>query len=106
MRVNQLPMSAGQLPSVVANAGGGFVVVWTEQISRLGPVNTGPDIFAQRFDSGGQPSGTGFQVNSYRTGNQYAVGAAADRSGGFVAVWTDRNRDQSQTGIFGRHVTE
>ena len=55
----------GAFPSVANLKAGGFVVTWT------GYDDDGNGIFAQRFDSSGNRSGSEFQVNTYNTEGQY-----------------------------------
>lgn len=69
-------------PSVVAAGNGNFVVVWAGQ----GQGDSG-GIFGQRYDSAGNALGGEFLVNSYTTGGQGDVSAAAAADGAFVVVW-------------------
>ncbi len=88
----------GQRPaSVAADAAGRFVVVWSSD-------QDGEDygVFGQRFDSGGQPLGSEFQVNTY---TYYAQGyqglsVAADASGDFVVAWSSYYQDGYGYGVF------
>jgi hypothetical protein len=83
-------------PAVAASRAGNFVVVWTAD----------DDVFGKRYDSGGIPLGTEFQVNTYTTGYQYRHAAAADALGNVVVVWASDQDGGSGTvgtrGIFGQ----
>jgi hypothetical protein len=78
---------------------GGFVVTWT---------STGQDgfergIFGQRYDGGGSPIGSEFQINSTVAGDQTSSFVAGLSGGGFVVTWT--SPDVSSTGIYGQRFT-
>ncbi|MGH7342160.1 MAG: hypothetical protein ACREKH_16845, partial [Candidatus Rokuibacteriota bacterium] len=45
------------------------------------------EIFAQRFDADGSPTGTEFQVNTYTTSYQQDPAVAVAPAGGFLVVW-------------------
>jgi hypothetical protein len=76
-------------PSVVATAGG-FVVAWGSESS---PADPAYSVQAQRFDGGGTPLGTEFQLNTYTTGTQRLPELAADGAGGFIVVWDSSGSD-------------
>jgi len=58
-------------------------------------------VLAQRYDSGGTPLGSEFQVNTYTLGSQFAAAVAADAAGNFVVVWMDsQNQDGATFGVF------
>jgi hypothetical protein len=76
------------------------VVVWTDYHGQDGNF---AGVFGQRFDSGGSPAGTEFQVNTYTTSNQYQAAVASDAGGDFVVVWGDvAGQDGSSGGVFGQ----
>ena len=75
-----------------------FVVVWTSDLQD----GSGRGIFGQRYDSSGPPAGPEFRINTYTTGNQYAVAAAEDGFGSFTVVWSSSGQDGSATGVFGQ----
>jgi hypothetical protein len=71
---------------------GDFVVAWTTET--LGGLSFPDGVFAQRFRSTGERSGTEFQVGTYTVGTQ-TFPAVAGHSDGFVIVWlsdTQNNR--------------
>lgn len=77
-------------PAVAFDADGNFAVVWQSRTR-----SNGYDIFAQRFDSLGNPIGIQFQVNTAVNGDQINPDIAVDPSGSFVIVWQDENQDGS-----------
>jgi len=94
-RVNAFTSGNQSWATVAAAAGGDFVVVW--QGVRAG---TG-EIFGQRYESGGQPQGDEFRVNSYTDRLQRFPAVASDASGNFVVVW-DGSGPGDANGIFGQ----
>ena len=80
------------------DSAGDFVVAWTDYSGLDG---SGDGIFAQRYNSGGSPVGSEFQVNTYTPGNQSQSSVAMDATGDFVIAWTDYSgEDGSDTGVF------
>jgi hypothetical protein len=67
-------------PAVASDSSGNFVVVWDSRFGQYG-------VFGQRYDSGGNPQGAEFQVNTYTTATPYVYGVAMDADGDFVVVW-------------------
>ena len=85
-------------PQVASDADGDLVVVWT---SHQDGQSFG--VFGQRFTSGGSPSGTEFQINSYTLNYQGEPDVAADADGDFVVVWsTFPYQDGSSVGAMGQ----
>jgi hypothetical protein len=80
------------------NAGGNFVVAWNS----YNQDGSGSGVFGHRFDPGGSPLGSDFQVNSYITGTQASAEIATDASGNFVVVWESNGQDGSSYGVFGQ----
>ncbi len=84
-------------PTVAMDAVGNFTVAW-ESADQDGD---GHGIYAQRFDTDGNPVGSEFQVNSVTAGSQEHAAIAMDPSDGdFVVVW--QGPDASDRGIFGQ----
>jgi hypothetical protein len=83
-------------PAVASAPDGRFVVAWQT------PDQDGDDlgVFAQRFDSAGNRSGSEFLVNSYTTNRQFAPSAAFAPDGRFVLAWMDFGQDGSGDGVF------
>jgi hypothetical protein len=86
---NSIP-SRQSYPSVSGDTNGNFVVAWQDQR------NSGSlDIYAQRYDSDGNPLGINWLVNDDGGGtSQYYPSVAMNSSGRFVVTWHDnRNGD-------------
>jgi len=66
-------------PFASADGNGNFVVVWEDGTGRVS---------GRRLDPAGQPRGPEFLLNTGTTGVERFAGVAADRFGGFVAVWS------------------
>ncbi len=88
-QVNSHTTNRQDMPDVAMDANGNFVVTWTNDDGQDGD---GTGIFAQRFDSSGNPQGNEFQVNSYTTSNQLFSAVAADTDGNFVITWHSLNQ--------------
>ena len=99
LRVNSYTTSFQFWPSVAAEAGGGFVVVWAGCGSQDG-ADCG--VFGQRYDALGSPVAGEFQVNTYTTGRQYQAHVGADPAGGFVVVWSSFGADGNHWSVAGR----
>jgi hypothetical protein len=97
-QVNSYATAYQKLPKIATDAAGNFVVVWTSEAQDL----TSYGVFGRRFDSGGNPVGSDFQINSYLTGNQRDPAIATDAAGSFVVVWQSSVQDAGGYGIFGR----
>ena len=72
-------------PAVALQAGGSFVVVWTDLDDRDGD---GDGIFGRAFTAQGEPRTGDFQVNLTTAGNQADPVIAAPRNGPLVVVWS------------------
>jgi hypothetical protein len=95
--VNITQEGAQQWPQVAMNNKGEFVIVWEGE---SGFEDNGTDIFAQRYNSLGQPIGDEFQINTYVIDDQrYPVVALKD-TGKFITAWQSYNQDGSYYGIF------
>ena len=95
-RVNSFTTGSQQFPSVASAPDGRFVVAW-----RSYPQDgSSGGVFAQRYDSFGNPAGPEFRANSHITAEQTSpsVGVAAD--GSFVIAWTSNVQDGSLYGVF------
>jgi hypothetical protein len=76
-------------PAVAADSTDDFVLVWQAQAD-----GDGSGVFAQLFQSGGQPLGAAFQVNQTILGDQAAPRIARASTGPFAVVW-----DSVQSGL-------
>ncbi|HZE89766.1 MAG TPA: hypothetical protein VE404_09465, partial [Verrucomicrobiae bacterium] len=82
--------------SVAPDGSGGFVVAWMDAYQD----GDYAGVFAQRFDSDGDPVGTEFQVNTYTTSFQSRP-AVAQNGAGFVVAWSSYGQDGEYAGVFG-----
>jgi hypothetical protein len=96
-RVNSYTTGKQNYPSVIFDASGNFVVVWSGNQQD----GSGYGIFGQRFDAAGAVQGGEFRVNTYVTGNQLYPSVASNPLGDFVVVWQS-GHDGSGYGIFGQ----
>jgi S-layer family protein len=96
-RINTYTTGSQGLPAVAVGSRGDFVVVW-ESVED----DSGQSIQGRLYDTGGNPIGAEFLVNTFTTGYQFRprVGRAAD--GRFVVSWTSQNVDGSAYGIAAR----
>jgi len=103
-QINTFTSHSQEFPSVARNASGAFVVTWESY------AQDGSDygIYAQRYQSNGNKSGSEFRVNTYTTASQRDAQVAIDGSGNFVVVWKSSpgfagtGQDGSASGIFGQ----
>jgi hypothetical protein len=87
-------------PSVVAQPGGGFTVLWSQQ---EGTTSRRWDVYAQNFGPDGAAGGAAFRVNDFTTGDQFAPKVAAQGDHHLV-VWTSVGQDGSREGVYGRFL--
>lgn len=85
-------------PAVGMASDGRFVIAW-QSVDQDGD---GAGIFAQRFNAGGVPAGTEFQVNTYTTSSQSAPAVAMGTDGRFVVTWTSSGQDGDSGGVYGQ----
>jgi nitrate reductase NapAB chaperone NapD len=97
-RVNSYTSGSQLSPSVAADAGGDFVVVWMSG----GQDGSSYGIFGQRYDSSGVPQADEFAINTYTTDLQRFPDVASDASGNFVVVWESQGQDGDDAGTFGQ----
>jgi Ca2+-binding RTX toxin-like protein len=97
--INPNPEGAQQDSKVVALAGGGFAVVWTDSSGLYGDPDTA--IVAQLFSDEGVPAGPALLVNTATGNSQLSPAVAALPDGGFVVAWEDDSGvgDPSALGI-------
>ena len=82
-RVNSYTTGRQYAPALAAQAGGGFVVVWTSENQD----GDGTGIVGARFDVAGTALGAEFVVNSYTTGRQVDPDVAELANGDLVVTW-------------------
>jgi hypothetical protein len=85
-QINTYTTSGQDGSSISIGVDGDFVVTWHSNGS-AGNDNLGQSIQGQRYDSGGSPLGTEFQVNTYTTSGQRYPSVAVDSGGDFVVAW-------------------
>lgn len=87
-RVNTYTPGNQEQVQVVRNAAGASIAVWKS----IGQDGSGGGIYAQRYDSSGNPVGSEFRVNSFTNGDQKDPIVAIDAAGNFVVAWIDTGR--------------
>jgi hypothetical protein len=96
-RVNTTTVDGQSAPSVVMDTWGRFVIAW----SSLGQDGSGAGVYAQRYDSVGNPQGGEFRVNSATAGDQTDAALAMNRlTGDFVVTWSSAGQDGGGAGIY------
>ncbi len=94
--VNSHALDAQMNSSVAVDSSGGFVVAW----SSLNESGTGWAVYAERFDSTGNPLGSAFKVDASDSNDQLYSRVATDGDGNFTVIWQSPDGDGS--GIFGQ----
>ena len=85
--------------SVALQAGGSFVIVWTEEFGRDGD---GSGIFGRAFAPNGTPRTQDFRINVTTAGEQFDPAIAAARQGPVVVVWSQNLPPDGRSDIFAR----
>lgn len=97
-RVNKASVTFTQSdPGVALQAGGSFVIIWTEE--RDGDER---GIFGRAFAGNGAPRTPDFRINTTTAGDQYAPAIAVARQGPIVVVWMQRRSGESRSDVFAR----
>ncbi len=96
--VNTYTIECQEIPDVAMNPAGNFVITWNSDTQD----GSGYGIFARRYASNGSPVGTEFIVNSYTIGRQSDSAIGIDTNANFVIVWTSRDQDAYDSGVFGQ----
>ncbi|HEX3126842.1 MAG TPA: hypothetical protein VH394_05890 [Thermoanaerobaculia bacterium] len=84
-------------PAVALQAGGSFVIVWTDRDGRDGD---GRGLFGRAFTAQGAPRSEEFQINTTTAGDQEDPSISAARKGPVVVVWTQTLGERSE--VFAR----
>ncbi|UCE74923.1 MAG: fibronectin type III domain-containing protein, partial [Methanomassiliicoccales archaeon] len=94
-RVNTYTTFDQEYPSVAMDSTGNFIITWQrlQDADYMG-------IFAQRYDSDGNPVGNEFLVNTYQTDDQLHPSIAMNDTGYFVIVWQSDGQDGDGFGIY------
>jgi hypothetical protein len=100
-RVNTYTTGAQRRSASAFAADGSFLVAWDS------PQDAGASaaIMAQRFSAAGTPIGAEFRVNSYTTGGQVDVAAAADAVGNVVLTWESVGPDGDGLSVAGQRLS-
>ncbi|MEM6797421.1 MAG: hypothetical protein AAF725_25855, partial [Acidobacteriota bacterium] len=85
-QVNSYTTGSQDLFEIQHLPGGGFLVVWGEEIDPVLDAN-GVGIVASRFDAGGDPEGEDFAIPQTTAGDQVRADFAVDEAGNFLATW-------------------
>lgn len=83
-QVNTFTPGWQSLGEIAAGPAGDFIVVWDSQDQD----GSGRGVFGQRFDAGGAPAGSEFQVNTVTTGDEIFPAVAQNGAGDFVVTWS------------------
>lgn len=74
--------------AITTLADGGWVIAWNVENQPFDlPTGTGTDVYAQRFDAAGNPSGLETRVNTTTLWNQEMAEVGALSGGGYVIAW-------------------
>ncbi len=90
--------SANQPPAIAAAPDGTITIAWYSQAQDDGDIGiVGGGVYAQRYDSTGNPLGSEFQVNISTAGGQggHGIDMATDSAGNVVIAWSDNNEGPS-----------
>ena len=98
-RVNTAAAGNQYSTSAVADAGGNYIIAWTNDVGNPDPSR---DIFARVFAPWGAVLTPEFRVNAFVAGRQSSPAIAALPGGGFVIVWESLNQDGSSFAVVGR----
>ncbi len=82
-KVNTYTTDPQSRADVAMDANGNFVITWISLLQD----GSGDGIFAQRFDSQGNPQGLEVPVNQYTVDQQRNPAVAMDANGNFVITW-------------------
>lgn len=85
--------------AVALQAGGSFVIVWTELGGRDGDRS---GVFGRAYAQNGTPRSGEFLINTTTSGDQYAPAIAAARRGPVVVVWSQQLVENGRSDIFAR----
>jgi hypothetical protein len=99
-QVNSATQGNQAAPSVAYDDNGNFVVAWQ---GRGGQDNDGDGIYAQRYDSNGNPVGGEILVNDTTRGDQVTPSVAIDSGGAFTIVWSGRSSNNNDRGYVAVH---
>jgi len=91
-------------PSVTDLADGGWLVAWASDglaaFESDRPYDSPHDVYAQRYDSGGNTVGGEFRVNTYTNLKQEDPSVTGLADGGWLVAWTSSEQDGSYHGVY------
>jgi cysteine-rich repeat protein len=85
-QVNTYTTGNQRYPSVAADSGGGFAIVWEDEFAHDGD---GRGVFGRRYDSSGAPLGGEFLVSTTTVAHQDDPRVAMSPAGDFIVTWRD-----------------
>lgn len=94
-RVNTTTAGEQAYPAIAMSQAGDSVVTWQDRGGR-----EGWRVYAQRFDSGGEPIGEELRVSTSAFPVQGMPAVAMDDDGDFVVAWIIRHQDGSEYGVY------
>lgn len=97
-QVNTYTYQYQSIADIGMNKKGNFVIAWESQEQD----GSKEGIFAQRFNSKGQPVGVEFQVNTYTKDEQWHPAVMVDEKGNFVITWSCIGQDDLFWGVFAK----
>jgi hypothetical protein len=100
VEINSETTNLQTTPRVARDAAGNTIVVWAS----VDQDGDGLGIFAQRYDTSGQPVGGEFQVNTEVQTDQSMPAIAMNASGTSVVVWQSMDQDGDSWGIYGQRL--
>jgi hypothetical protein len=83
-QVNTYTSGSQTEPSVGMDGMGNFVIAWRSD----GQDGSYTGVYAQRYDTSGNPQGDEFLVNTYTTGYQVSPAVGMNDAGNFIIVWS------------------
>ena len=84
-------------PDIDYASDGSFVICWTDRRNAADD----PDIYAQRYDEYGDPTGTNFRVNDDQSGAaQESPSVSTADDGSFIICWEDRRNGSYNSDIY------
>jgi len=101
VHVNSIAFNDQVQPTVVATAGGGFVIAWASAREQA-VQNFDYGVYLQRFDASGNWVGSETHVNDFYFLNQDRPSIAALSGGGLVVTWTSDTQSPAAPGVYAK----
>lgn len=96
--VNTYRLEKQRHPTIASNANGNIAIVWQSWNQ-----SEAWDVFAQRYNSMGQPIGAEFQVNGFTSSWQHEPVIVMNDLNDFMVAWSDAAQDGSFSGVFSQY---